>query len=187
MTTANAGREMSNPNGTMTEIELLDAERAALLACVGRVPEELQTKKPAPDCWSVTEVLEHLARVERGVAKLLALRGQETPDAGADLAGAQLDAARVARLRNRVERIKAPERIQPQGALTAEEVLRALDESRSALRAALLAASPAALDGATHAHPLLGALTLRSWACFIAHHEARHAQQISEIGAALGA
>lgn len=177
---------MPNADGTTEIMELLDAERAALLTCVERVPTELRTRKPAADRWSVSEVIEHLARVERGVAKLLALRGQEVPAAGADLSGAQLDPARVARLRSRVDRLQAPERILPQGALTCEEALQALDASRSALRAGLRAATPAALDGATHVHPVLGVLTLRGWACFIAHHEARHAAQITEIGTALG-
>jgi len=34
-------------------------------------------------------------------------------------------------------------------------------------------------------HPVLGRLTLRGWFEFVAHHEARHAEQIAEIVGAL--
>jgi hypothetical protein len=176
---------MAAPDSTTAVLELLDRERAALLACVDRVPAPLRVRRPTPERWSVMEVLEHLARVERGVAKLLAIRGQEQAPAAVALDDAQLDAARIARLRSRSERIEAPSRIQPEGALGPAETMQALADSRSALRAALQAAHPAALDGVTHTHPILGVLTLRGWACFVAHHEARHAAQVEEIAEAL--
>lgn len=65
------------------------------------------------------------------------------------------------------------------------EALRALEESRRTLRSAFLAADPVALDVVTHAHQILGVLTLRGWTCFVAHHEARHARQVAEIAEAL--
>jgi hypothetical protein len=176
---------MTGSDSTAAVLELLDAERAALLAAVERIPASLRSRRPSPERWSVTEVVEHLARVERGVAKLLALRGQEGAPASVDLDEAQLDAARIARLRSRSERIEAPSRIQPEGNLGPAEALQALADSRSALRAALQAAHTAALDGVTHAHPILGVLTLRGWASFVAHHEARHAAQVKEIADAV--
>ena len=176
---------MAGSDSTAPVLELLDAERAALLASVSRIPASLRARRPAPERWSVAEVLEHLARVERGVAKLLTLRGQEETPAAVALGEAQLDATRIARLRNRSERIEAPSRIQPEGAFGPAEALQALADSRTALRAAIQAAHAAAFDGVTHSHPVLGVLTLRGWACFVAHHEARHAAQVDEIAEAL--
>jgi len=171
-------------------LELLETERTALLATVDRAPESLRARRPAPEQWSIVEVLEHLTRVETGVTRLLTVRGRTAPSgeaAGVDLSGAQLDAARIARLRDRADRLEAPERIRPAGTSEPAEALRALAAARTELVVALLAADPGALDGAVHTHPELGPLTLRGWAEFVAHHEARHAEQVREIADALAA
>ena len=168
-------------------LDLLAAERAALVAAVERVPEAERSRRPAPDRWSIAEVIEHLARVVGGVAKLLAMRGRESPPAldEAARAAVQLDAARIARLRNRAERIEAPPRIHPTGTVSVSDAMLALEASRAALIAAFTAADPASLDTVSHAHAVLGTLSLRGWVAFVAHHEARHAEQISEIAATL--
>jgi hypothetical protein len=134
----------------------------------------------------VAEVVEHLARVERGIAKLIGLRGREQPTAG-QAAAVPLDAARIARVRSRRERIEAPERIRPSGTVTPDDALRALEQARVTLREAVIAADSASLDGCTHAHAVLGVLTLRDWVRFVAHHEARHASQVAAIAVALTA
>jgi|SRR5919109_2839038 uncharacterized damage-inducible protein DinB len=164
----------------MDTLTLLDSERATLITNVARVPEPERSRRPSADCWSIAEVLEHLAVVERGIVKLITLRGREVPAADAAPA-APLSDDRVAALRGRVRRIEAPERVRPTGTMTATDALRALEETRGALRQALLAANPTSLDGCTHTHPVLGTLTLRDWVHFVAHHEARHAAQIAEI------
>ena len=51
----------------------LDSERDALDRVVSEVPPEARDRRPAPDSWSVAEVLDHLARVEGGVARLVAV------------------------------------------------------------------------------------------------------------------
>ena len=181
---------MNMVRSTTQILELLETERAALLATIDRTPESLRARRPASDRWSMVEVLEHLARVEAGVARLLTVRGRAAPapsPEGVDPSDAQLDAARIARLRDRAERLEAPERIRPAGTSDPAEALRALAAARTELVAAFHAADPGALDGAVHTHPVLGPLTLRSWAEFVAHHEARHASQVREIAAALGA
>lgn len=160
-------------------LDLLDTERAALLAIVSRIPESERATRPAPDRWSPNEVIEHLAIVERSVVKLLVLRGHEPPPAEPPPPGTSID-GHIARLRSRTETIEAPERIHPRGALDSAGVLQKLEESRASLKEAFLAADPASLDGCTHPHPILGTLTLRAWVDFVAHHEARHAAQIVE-------
>ena len=165
-------------------LALLDAEREGLLAAVQRVPAELRDRRPAAMRWSIAEVLEHLVTVERGIAKLIATRGRQPSPPGAP-APVPLDAERVAKLRNRGERVEAPERVRPTGTVAAADALAALLEARAALRQALLDADPASLERYTHAHAVLGPLCLRDWAQFIAHHEARHTGQVLEIAEAL--
>ena len=165
-------------------LALLDAEREGLLAAVQRVPAELRDRRPAAMRWSIAEVLEHLVTIERGIAKLIATRGRQPSPPGAP-APVPLDAERVAKLRNRGERVEAPERVRPTGTVAAADALAALSEARAALRQALLDADPASLEHYTHAHAVLGPLCLRDWAQFVAHHEARHAAQVLEIAEAL--
>jgi hypothetical protein len=161
---------------------LLDHERSAFLAQVERVPRARRAERPAPGRWSVTEIVEHVARIDTGVSKLLAIRSAEpltaTPE---QLTAAQLTPEKIARVRSRAERLEAPERVHPTGKLSPDEALEHLTSARTALKAVYLAADPAVLDGATHVHPVIGPLTLRGWFELVAHHDARHAQQIAEL------
>jgi uncharacterized damage-inducible protein DinB len=167
------------------QLELLDNERAALLAAVERVAAADRERRPSPDGWSVAEILEHLASVEQSVAKLIATRGREpVPEHGEP--AVPLDEARVARLRGRARRIEVPDRLRPTGTMNATAAVQALSASRAALLDAVRQADPAALAQRTYVHAVVGRLVLRDWIAFVAHHEARHAEQIHEIAAALG-
>ena len=170
-------------------LALLARERAAFLAEVARVPLARQAERPAPDRWSVAEVVEHVARIDTGVAKLLAFRAaQPLPAAPDALAGAQLTPDKAARVRDRSQRIEAPERVRPTGTLSPEAALEQLAAARSALTAAYRVADPAVLDGMVHPHPLpaIGPLTLRAWVELAAHHDARHAEQVGELADGYG-
>ena len=170
----------------MDTLTLLDTERAALIANVTRVAEHDRARRPAADRWSIAEVLEHLAMVERGVAKLIAKRGRQAPSADQTPAS-PLDDARVASLRGRDQRREVPDFVRPSGSLDAADALRALEDARAGLRQAVADADPASLDTCTHPHPVLGSITLRDWVHFVAHHEARHAAQVAEIADSLAA
>jgi len=65
--------------------ELLDyasLQRRLLHEAVSAVPESRRDLRPAPDAWSVAEVLEHLHRTESGVALLITARLAEARHAG---------------------------------------------------------------------------------------------------------
>jgi hypothetical protein len=167
------------------QLALLDTERTALLAAVERVAAADRERRPTPDSWSVAEILEHLATVEQSVAKLIATRGREpVPEQGEP--AVPLDEARVARLRNRARRIDVPDRMRPMGTMDAAEAVQALSASRAALLDAVRNADPVALEQRSYVHAIVGRIVLRDWIAFVAHHEARHADQIREIAAALG-
>lgn len=176
-------------DASRSTIELLAAERAALAAAVARVPTELQSRALAPGRWSIVEVVEHLTRVETGVARLLLKRGRpgETGPLpqGKSLADLQLTPERIAHLRDRAHRIEAPERVRPSGTAEPAAAWRALEAARGELLRAFAAADPDALDNAVHDHAILGPMVLRDWVTFVAHHEARHCAQVAEIADAL--
>jgi hypothetical protein len=164
-------------------LALLARDRATLLAEAARVPHARWGEQPAPDRWSVVEILEHVARVDTSVARLLALRAAEpvwaTPD---ELDAGRLTPRRVAALRDPTLRpIEAPDRARPKGQVAPEGAIEHLATTRAALENAYRTADPALLDGMVFTHPFLGALTLRGWVEMAAHHDARHARQIAEI------
>ncbi|HEX6048753.1 MAG TPA: DinB family protein [Gemmatimonadaceae bacterium] len=170
-------------------VELLAAERAALTAAVARVPVELQSRSLAPGRWSVVDVIDHLTRVETGIARLLLKRGRPGENGpvpeGKVLADLRLTSEHVAHLRDRAHRIEAPERVRPSGTADPATAWQALEAARGELLRAFAAADPDALDNAVHEHAVLGPLVLRDWVTFVAHHEARHCAQVAEIADAL--
>jgi hypothetical protein len=167
-------------------IEHADRARAELFAAVDAIPEPLREARPTMEKWSAAEILEHLARVERGIAKLVALKVgelQANPNASRESdqmvpINAEKFAGIVDRARGRLE---APERTQPQGELSAESARRALIETRGILLDQLHAADGLALSSVVHPHPFFGPLDLYEWVYFVGGHELRHAAQVREL------
>lgn len=153
-------------------------QRLALFAAVSLIPEPLRDRRVDAATWSAAEVLEHLHRVESGIAKLLtrslerAKAAGPEPENGVGSVMASLDALR---LTDRSRRVRAPDPVMPRGELTAAQGMAALTESRQALVAALREADGLALGRITQPHPLIGPLNLYQWVLFVGQHEARHA------------
>src|SRR5690349_18575693 len=121
-------------------IDVLAERRSALLAAVASVPAPDLERRPTPDGWTVAEVLDHLARVEGGTARLLAkrvARARESgvgPDEGTDPVRDRLAHFDVAG--SPTPRV-APELVRPAEGVRAESALAALQDSREALLATL--------------------------------------------------
>ena len=171
-------------------LDYLDAQHHALRAAVDRVPAERRGQRPAPDRWSVAEVLEHLMLVDGGVARLLSKRVAEARANGLGTETGTttlLDTMDLERVRDRSRPITAPDRVQPRNELDADAALAALERARGELRDAVLAADGLALGELVAPHPVLGPLDFYEWIAVSGGHEARHTAQIDEIAAALAA
>jgi DinB superfamily len=165
-------------------IALLDEAQAALRAAVAAVPPSARSRKPAPDRWSVNEVLEHLALA---TTRFTASVGGAVDKARAAGIGAE-QAARVPldetirrRLADRGERRQAPENMLPGGALDAEAAWAAQAQAHDGFVRTLTSADGLALSGVTADHRRWGPLTVYQWAECLAGHEKRHAEQIAEL------
>jgi hypothetical protein len=169
-------------------VELADyiaTQRRLLLEAVAAIPESRLQARLDPGSWSVAEVLEHLYRVERGIARLLERtieRGREAGVLPEREAGSLLNRLDTYDLLRRDRYMRAPEQVAPRGEYTAVEGLAALAVSRESLLKAIRSGDGLALGELTFEHPLLGSLDLYQWILFVGQHEARHAQQIAEIG-----
>ena len=94
----------------------LDESRAALRAAVEAVPAPLRVRKPAPDRWSVAEVLEHLIITDELYAGSLGtLMKTARPDAGAPARPwkASLLGKFLAHILSKPGKMKAPKKFQP--------------------------------------------------------------------------
>lgn len=176
---------------TQELLDHLDRQREVLQQTFAATPPALRQRKPAADRWSVTEILEHLAIVERRVATLLddGLRGAEAqgplpPDRDDRPILASIDVERVL---DRERTVAAREPVQPTGKPTAEQSWQALAQSRQQLRDVLFAADGLDTRAIRAAHPVFGELDFRQWIAVSALHEARHAAQMRATVAMLQA
>lgn len=166
-------------------VDHLAATRAELRAAVDRVPASARSIKPAADQWSVAEVIEHLAIIERRIIDMVAnavtkarvegLTNEIEEDAAA------LNPEHLGLLRDRSRKIEARPSNQPTGNLDADAAWAELEAARAELLEALEATEGVALSALEHPHPILGPINTYQWIAFLGGHEARHAAQIDEI------
>jgi hypothetical protein len=145
-------------------VELIEEQRARLLGLLDGVSEAQAAFRPAPDQWSIADVLRHVIAAEEGVARIVeSLACGAVPD-GRRALGSQI-----------------ADEGQP---------LPALIERLRAARRDLLARVrgwPASPDlAATFEHPFFGPLNCKGWLAFQRLHDADHIGQLEQIKAAEG-
>jgi DinB family protein len=172
---------------TQELIAYLNTRRASLREAVDAVPEALRGTSPDADRWSVAQVIEHLALVEVRFQKMLADRLAEAREKG--LAPERetssiVGSVDVAPILDRTTKHQAPEVVRP----TTSDWKRAwsqLEEARRGFIGVFESGEGLALGEVIHTHPRLGAMNLYQWGVWLGGHEARHTEQIHEIGASL--
>jgi hypothetical protein len=164
--------------------EHLAHQRRLLLEVASAVPADSWQARPSDDQWTVSEILEHLYRVDRSVAAVLSKRIAKAREAGhpaetetSSVLGT-LDQFRVSEV---VRKLVAPEPVIPTENADRETVERLLSESRAALNAAIASGDGLALGSIKHTHLRLGELDLYQWMLFVAGHEKRHTAQLREV------
>jgi uncharacterized damage-inducible protein DinB len=164
--------------------EYLALQRRTLLDVASAVPTDGWQVRPAPDRWSVSEILEHLHRVERGAAAVLAKRiakaraeGHPAETETSSVLGT-LEQFRVSDLDRR---LVAPELVVPTENPDRDTAERLLAESRAALLAAMANGDGLALGAIKHTHLRFGELDLYQWLLFVAEHEKRHVAQLRAV------
>lgn len=162
----------------------LAENHAKLKAAYDVVPAAARDARLSKDRWSVAEVIEHCATVEKAVTKLFAFRLQEAVAGGLrkDPDSSSLWEQRYeAMFLDRNRRVNAPERSHPSGALNAEQAWHEHEAARLAFIAVLDQYDGYALQDLTFPHPLIGELNFYQWVYAAGWHEARHALQIREM------
>jgi uncharacterized damage-inducible protein DinB len=169
-------------------VRYAEDRRAELESAASPLPYERWTERPAPDCWSVAQVFDHLHISESGTARLLAKRITRAKEAGLGPETSHepvLDSLDWFPVIDGPKR-QAPEFVVPRPDARAPEVHDALRRSRADLCAALREGDGLALGEVTATHPVLGVINVYQWVLFVGQHEARHARQVADIVRRLG-
>ncbi len=136
--------------------------------------------------WTITEIVEHLAIVENGMASIASGLLQKSTvenienDGSANISKGFLERASL--VSNRRERkVSAPERVVPTGRLSIAESLVKMDENAKLLTHLRKGVETVNTEKNKFPHPFFGDLTATEWLALIGGHELRHIDQIEEI------
>ena len=165
--------------------EAIDGTREQFYRRVEELSDEQAGARPTPEAWSVAEIAEHLALIERSVLRLLkgVLAQIETAGGSAEGGGT---AMRAFSLEHHVERARsekyvAPEMARPKGAARLADSLAHLRRSREELHSLRPRIEAADLNAVSYPHPAFGPLNVYEWLAFIGIHEARHLRQAEAV------
>ncbi len=162
-------------------VQYLQRSRDALVEALRGLTDAQWKFKPAPDRWSIAEIMEHVAFIEGRIQEIIG----QLPAAPADSPMRevkQVDAFICFYVPSRELKVQAPERIQPTGRWSGPAALEHFLEGRK--RTLELLASAPHLRGRVLPHPIFGPWDGYQWILAGAGHSARHTSQIREVKAA---
>ncbi|WKW12282.1 DinB family protein [Pseudogemmatithrix spongiicola] len=173
-------------------VEVLEAEltrvRRAFEAALDAVPEAKRQLAP-PGRWSAAQIVWHLAKVERSVARLIERKNAEIGPMATVPPGpsshAVLKVLDHVPFLDRSRRLEAPEGIRPPEQVDLVAERGRLADGRVQLLAAAYESGPR-LSLIQHPHVYFGDFNGWQWLLMVARHEERHLLQLQETVAALG-
>jgi hypothetical protein len=141
--------------------------------------EEQIRFKPAEECWSVLETLEHIAKSEAFIYHRVAERMKSPPEPLPDRDSGAIDEMVMTRVSSNRSRRQAPPRLIPAGVETPAEIMARFLECRA--RSIAFAESTDGLRDYAFDSPFGTKLDAYQWMLFNAAHSERHTKQIVEV------
>src|SRR5947209_2330539 len=162
--------------------ETIDKTRERIFKRVEEMSDERLNSRPAPNAWSVTEIVEHLAKIESlllGMMKVMLTKAESVSEKS-DGAHVEFKPFSLDELieRARKEKYTAPESASPGGKEKMSDSLAQLRRSRQELHSLKPRVEAMDLSNVTYRHPAFGPLNFYQWLAFIGVHEERHLRQI---------
>ena len=145
--------------------ELVAASQDKFLETIAGVDEDTAARKPAPDEWSLRELIRHVVSAENGVARLV-----ETLPRGKTMDGTERSAGMQP----------------PDDGRTFADYVADVRAANALLLGRIAALGPDDDVTTTAPHPFFGELNCREWAVFQRVHDEDHAQHAAKIIAAVG-
>ena len=162
--------------------QYLDSTRDGVIAAVKGLSDAQMKFKPAPDRWSVAEVLEHIAVSEDFLFQNITNNIMKAPAGAPDRDTAKIDAFVLWAVPDRSHKAQAPEPLRPTARWTPAETLDHFLQSRAST-IAFLQSTPDLRAHVVNAPPLNQPMDAYDWLLFIAAHSERHTKQILEVKA----
>ncbi|MCG7385511.1 DinB family protein [Paenibacillus sp. ACRRY] len=157
-----------------------DDIRHQIWQTVSVLDEEQLNRKPAPEQWSVMQVLRHLNLMERIIVKQAELALQKEQNVTVDKKPYELSL-------DRSRSVDAPPHLQPPAEPESlADVRRDLEQSHQALTDFAQSNDSSLLRSKSFPHPVFGEMDLAQWVDFASYHEERHLGQIKDIKQQLG-
>jgi len=165
-------------------VKYLEQTRDAIVADTKGLTEAQWKFKAAPDRWSVSETMEHIALAEDLFFQMITEKVMKGPAGAADRDIAKIDAGVLAMIPDRSHKAQAPPELVPTGKWSGPEALDHFLKSRERL-IEYLKDTP---DLRQHVmdSPLGQPLDGYEWILFDAAHSERHDKQIKEVEATAG-
>ncbi|HXW56219.1 MAG TPA: DinB family protein [Candidatus Cybelea sp.] len=159
----------------------LEESRERLLRTTRGLSREQLQHKPAPDRWSIAEILEHVAFVEGRILAGIdrALQRPSTVPHGMD------DDTMVEKAVDRTARLRGPDVVAPSGRWPHDKLL---SEFESVRKRSIEFAKTTTRELREHSysHPFFGELDCYQWLLLIPAHGERHRMQAEEVIADAG-
>lgn len=166
-------------------VGLLEASQTETDRLVAATSDAVWSEKPAPEKWSVAEVVEHLALAEEGLSGLYRQALENAPDPEWQTVAAPGIDGVLAALADRSQRFQAPEGFQPRGEQSRDELLARYAAARAATLE-FVRTTQAPLKQHTASGPP-GNMNVEQWLALVAAHNMRHNKQIEEVMAVVAA
>lgn len=160
-------------------LELYERSQRELETLVAATSDELWARKPAPDRWSVAEIVEHLGAAESLLFGMLqqALAAPESANWALVEGGMSSDSF-LGMLQDRSKKFQAPEPIQPKGGMSRADALSRFAGARS-VTAEFVRRTSAPVKKHLAEGPA-GKMTVHQMLTLIGGHNLRHNAQIRE-------
>ncbi len=150
---------------------------------IGELTDEQKSFLSDDEKWSIAHIVEHIAIVQEGMAKISAKLLNQAREADKESDGAarlsenfQTKAAEAKTLK-----FEAPDRVRPTGSQTVEESLGKMDENQKMLHELRPLFETVECSDFKFPHPFMGDLTAHEWLALVGGHESRHQRQIENI------
>lgn len=163
-------------------VQYLEQTRDGVVAATKGLSDAQMKFKPAPDRWSVAEVLEHIAVSEDFLFQNVTDKIMKAPAGAPDRDTAKIDAFVLAAIPDRSHKAQAPEPLRPTARWTPSETLDHFLQSR-ARTIAFMQETPDLRAHVVSSPPLNQPMDAYDWLLFISAHSERHTKQILEVKA----
>lgn len=160
----------------------LEKTRDALLDATSGLSDAQLRFKPAPDRWSVAEVVEHVAATETYLMTMVREKAMSAPARAEPVDLEEIDTLILTRIPDRSGKVQAPEPLVPRDRFGSPADARQAFATERAKTLQFLAET-SGLRGHALDSPLGHQLDPYQWILFVGAHSERHTKQIEEVKA----